>query len=192
MSNQDIAHTRIQLMDEEAALEVASEVGVPKMLAKLSIFRSVLYQKKYSKALSDLLLCLLSGENLSHRLRELIIMRIGWTTGSVYEWAEHWRIAQFLFEVPPGDILAVRDWEGYSGFDEKDRAALKAVDDTVRFGAISQQVWEELAGLFDEVTLVELVGAIGTWHMVSFVLRTLDVPLDEGDTPWPPDGVGPQ
>lgn len=192
MGGQDNASARISLLDIEAAVEAASEVGVPKMLAKLSVFRSVLHQKKYSKALSDLLLCLLSGENLPHRLRELIIMRIGWVTGSVYEWAEHWRIAQFLFEVPPDDILAVRDWEGHSGFDEKDRAVLKAVDDTVRFGAISQQVWEELAGLFNEVTLVELVGAIGTWYMVSFILRTLDVPLDEGDTPWPPDGAGPQ
>jgi alkylhydroperoxidase family enzyme len=184
--------TRIPLLDTEAAIEAASEVGVPKMLAKLSIFRSVLHQKKYSKALSDLLMCLLSGENLPHRLRELIIMRIGWTTGSVYEWAEHWRIAQFIFEVPQDDLLAVRDWEGYPGFDERDRAVLKAVDDTVRLGTISQQVWGELAALFDEVTLVELVGAIGTWSMVSFILRTLEVPLDDGDSPWPPDGVGPQ
>ena len=66
------------------------------------------------------------------------------------------------------------------------------MDDTVRLGTISQQVWGELAALFDEVTLVELVGAIGTWSMVSFILRTLEVPLDDGDSPWPPDGVGPQ
>ena len=39
--------------------------------------------------------------------------------------------------------------------------------------------------------LLELVGAIGTWTMVSGVLRTLEVPLEDDLASWPPDGRKP-
>ena len=39
--------------------------------------------------------------------------------------------------------------------------------------------------------LVELVTAIGTWHMISTFLRSLEIPLEEGVAAWPPDGQAP-
>lgn len=42
-------------------------------------------------------------------MRELVIMRIGWVTGSVYEWTQHWGVATAL-GVDQADLLAVRDW----------------------------------------------------------------------------------
>jgi hypothetical protein len=39
--------------------------------------------------------------------------------------------------------------------------------------------------------LVEFVSTIGTWRMVSTLLKSFDVPLDEGLMPWPPDGTEP-
>jgi hypothetical protein len=29
---------------------------------------------------------------------------------------------------------------------------------------------------------------IGTWRMVSTVLKTLEIPLEDGVMPWPPEG----
>ena len=44
--------------------------------------------------LGDLLQTLLfTGNALDPRLRELLILRIGWRTGAVYEWTQHWRFA---------------------------------------------------------------------------------------------------
>jgi hypothetical protein len=39
--------------------------------------------------------------------------------------------------------------------------------------------------------LVELVTAIGLWRMIAGLLRTLDVALEDGVAPWPPDGRAP-
>ena len=36
--------------------------------------------------------------------------------------------------------------------------------------------------------LLELVVAIGNWRLFSSLLRSLEVPLEEGVAPWPPDG----
>jgi hypothetical protein len=39
-----------------------------------------------------------------------------------------------------------------------------------------------------QAELVEMVVAIGHWTMFSQLLRSLEVPLEEGVDAWPPDG----
>ena len=51
---------------------------------------------------------------LDSRLRELVIMRIGWLTACDYEWTQHWRVASGL-GVPAEDLLGVRDWQRVRG-----------------------------------------------------------------------------
>jgi hypothetical protein len=38
---------------------------------------------------------------------------------------------------------------------------------------------------------VELVTAIAAWRMIATVVQSLDVPLEDGVTSWPPDGKAP-
>ncbi|HVM39662.1 MAG TPA: carboxymuconolactone decarboxylase family protein, partial [Acidimicrobiia bacterium] len=119
--------------------------------------------------------------------------RIGWVTGSAYEWVQHWRVGPGL-GAPADDLLAVRDWRTSDRFGAPERAVLAATDDVLRDGRISAQTWrecEEALGA-DEPALVELVCAIGGWHMISVILESLEVPLEDGLEPWPPDGVAPE
>jgi alkylhydroperoxidase family enzyme len=60
-----------------------------------------------ARAINDLLATMLWHGRLAPRLRELVIMRIGWVTACDYEWTQHWRVACGL-GVPAGDLLAVR------------------------------------------------------------------------------------
>jgi hypothetical protein len=41
------------------------------------------------------------------------------------------------------------------------------------------------------MVLVELVTAISAWRMVASILQSLEVPLEEGVSSWPPDGRSP-
>ena len=118
-------------------------------------------------------------------------MRIGWATGSVYEWTQHWRIALEL-GVPDEDLLAVREWRTHQGWSAADRAVLAATDETLEAGAISAETWALCTAVLPSVEeQIELVSAIGTWRMISQVLRSLEVPLEDGVAPWPPDGAAP-
>src|SRR5437870_11523742 len=101
---------RLPLLPLEEAKAAAAAAGVPDHMAGLNIFRVLLRHPKLARAVHDLLATLLWDARLDVRLRELVIMRIGWTTGSEYEWAQHWRVALGL-GVPERDVLAVRDWE---------------------------------------------------------------------------------
>ena len=183
---------RVPLLSSDDARSRAAEAGIPDALAELNIFRALLHNPPVAKRMSDFLLYLLGRGGLPVRLRELIIMRIGWITNSEYEWAQHWRIALGL-GVPESDLLAVRNWPGTDRFGPADRAVLSAVDEVVAAGSMSQETWaacvEHVSG--EPAALVELVSVIGLWTMVSGVLRTLDIPLESGTEPWPPDGMGP-
>ncbi len=181
---------RIPLLDVEEARRRAAEVGVPEVMADLSVFRTLLHQPGVAAAVNGMLHALLWKGTLDARLRELLIMRIGWTCGSVYEWTQHWAVA-LAVGVPADDVLGVRDWPTHDGFDDLDRAVLAATDETLADGRISDATWAACAGHLSDAQLVELVVAIGNWTLFARLLPSLDVPLEEGVAPWPPDGLSP-
>ncbi len=177
-------------MDEAKA--AADEASVPDYMAELAIFQVLLNHPKLASGLNDLLARMLWQGKLNSRLRELAIMRIGWLTACEYEWAQHWRVAQGL-GVSTDDLLGVRDWPSYTGFGPAERAVLAATDDVVRDGVVSEQSWAACRQAFgaDHALLVELVTAIGAWRMVSSILQSLQVPLEDDVQSWPPDGKAP-
>ncbi|MFQ5665382.1 MAG: carboxymuconolactone decarboxylase family protein [Candidatus Binatia bacterium] len=183
---------RIERLSCEEALAAAREAGVPEAMAQLNIFRVLLHQPGLAKCVNDLLLTLLFRGKLDARLRELVIMRIGWVTGADYEWTQHWRVAREQFKVADEDLLALRNWRGCERFGPAERAVLTATDETLERGRISAATWTRcVAHVGGPEALVELVTAIGTWHLISQVVLGLDIPLEDGVASWPPDGLLP-
>jgi len=183
---------RIPLLAPELATAAATDAGIPPIVADLNVFRVWLHHPKLSRWFNDLLMGLLWDGSLEPRLRELVIMRCGWVTGSDYEWTQHWRIALGL-KLDEADLVAVREWTGSDRFGPAERAVLAATDETIIDGAISAATWRACLDHVsdDHRVLLELVAAIGTWRMVASILRSLDVPLEDGVMSWPPDGKGP-
>jgi alkylhydroperoxidase family enzyme len=182
---------RIERLPAADAKQAGADVGVPEMMGDLSVFQILLRNPKVAAALNGMLRTLLWEGSLDARLRELVIMRIGWRTGSVYEWTQHWRVATQL-GIDTDDILAVRDWAASDRLGPSERAVLAATDETLDSGTISDATWaacrDHVGG---DAQLIELVVAIGNWRLFSSLLRSLEVPLEEGVQPWPPDGRAP-
>ncbi|MBV1876515.1 MAG: carboxymuconolactone decarboxylase family protein [Pseudomonadales bacterium] len=184
---------RVPMLSKEEAAKRAAELGLPKGFSGLSVFRLMLQHPVLAGKVANLLSMLLGeGNKLDARLRELIIMRIGWTRGSNYEWTAHWGVCMNL-EIPAADVLAVQgDWKAYSAYSDADRAVLQATDDTLQNGAISSSTWEELNKVLTTAEeRIEIVIAIANWNMFSQLLLSLQVPLEEGKTSWPPEGEVP-
>jgi alkylhydroperoxidase family enzyme len=190
--NPPIREPRVPRLPVNEAKAAADEAGVPDYMAELAIFQVLLNHPKLACTFNDLLATMLWRGKLDARLRELIIMRIGWLTASDYEWTQHWRVAQGL-GVGADDLLGVRDWQTHLSFGPAERAVLAATDDVVRDGAVSTESWSTCQDEFgaDPAVLVELVTAIGAWRMVASILHSLQVPLEDGVTSWPPDGQSP-
>ena len=182
---------RVSRLEAAEARSIATEHGLPDYMGDLSVFQIALKNPSVARGLNGMLHNLLWKGELDGRLRELIIMRIGWTTGSAYEWTQHWRVATGM-GIEESDLLAVRDWPNHDGFGPAERAVLAATDDSLATGVISDETWALCCdALVEDALLVELVAVIGNWSLFSNLLRTLNVPLEDGVVPWPPDGIAP-
>jgi alkylhydroperoxidase family enzyme len=183
--------SRIQMLTPEQAKQAAEEAGLPAAMADLNVFRVLLRRPRVAKAVNDLLFSLLFGAELDDRLRELVIMRIGWATGADYEWTQHWRVARETFHMSDAEVLAVRDWRDAPELGPVDRAVLQATDETLETGRIGPETWALCREHLDEDACLELTAAIGTWRMISQLARSVEFPLEEGVASWPPDGAVP-
>jgi len=184
---------RVAMLSKEQARATAREMDVPELLADLNVFRILLRRPKAAKAVNDLLMTLLFRAELPHRLRELVIMRIGWSTRANYEWTQHWHIALDQFGLTEPELLDVRDWAASERFDEADRAILAATDEMLETGSLRPETFETCRRVLGaEEPCIELLLAIGTWHLISHFANGVDLPLEEGVASWPPEGVGPK
>lgn len=190
MSSTIYETSRIELLCEEAAQKAAATVELPAAFADLNVFRVLLHSPKVAKAVGDLLLAQLFGQNFNSRQRELIIMRTGWLTGCDYEWTQHWKVARETFKVSDEELLGVRDWQSADCFSDSDRAVLRAVDDVVAGGAVSSEAWAQIrVHVALPADQLELVTAICTWGFIAKFARSVELPLEDGVASWPPDGV---
>ena len=183
---------RVDLLPLEEARESAKAVEMIAAFADLNIFRVMLHRPKTAKALSDLLVSLLFGGELDDRLRELAIMRIGWVTGSDYEWTQHWRIAQDQFGCSEKDLLELRgDWRNSTHFGDDEKMLLEAVDALLERDTLPPELTSQCLDRLGRNATIELVTAVGAWRLVAKVTRGLEIPLEEGIASWPPDGRTP-
>jgi alkylhydroperoxidase family enzyme len=182
---------RMPALGPEEAREAAKAAGLPGYFAPLNLFRVLLLDPPLAKAFSDLVVYLFRESELDERLRELAIMRVAWVTGSCYEWSQHWKLATGL-GIDERDLLGVRDWRADPRYGSADRAVLAATDEVLDSGVVGEDALEQCRReLGKEKLVIDLVVSIATWRMVSEILRSLDIRLEQGMSHWPPDGVSP-
>jgi alkylhydroperoxidase family enzyme len=181
--------SRVPMIPVERARELGEAMGMPARRTQSEAFRVLANNPGVARVAYSQLVQLLENNKFDTRLRELMIMRIAWVTGSAYEWTQHWRVATTA-AIPPEDILAVRDWRSSGRLTEADKAILAATDECLAGKSISNAAWAEIAKhVADPAQQVEFVIAMGNWMMFSLLFRNLRIPLAEGVTVWPPDGL---
>jgi alkylhydroperoxidase family enzyme len=183
---------RVGLVSLEEARRIGQEAGLPERMTGSGAFRTLANHPDLLKAVYGQLTTLLLRNKLDTRLRELMIMRIAWVTGSEYEWTQHWRVATTA-NIPADDIVAVRDWHASDRLTAADRAVLAATDEALAGRTISDEAWSAVTQhITDPAQQVEFVVAMGNWTLFSMLLRNLRIPLEDGVTGWPPDGQRPK
>jgi 4-carboxymuconolactone decarboxylase len=120
---------------------------------------------------------------LSARVREMLILRIGWRCQSAYEWAAH---------APAGrragltnDEIRMLARSGYDGWNPADTAIVRAADELFDEDVISDATWKALDDQFDERQLLDVLITTGGYRMVSMVLNTFGVPAEPNSEPFP-------
>jgi alkylhydroperoxidase family enzyme len=120
----------------------------------------------------------LFASTLSPRQRELLVLRVASVRESSYEWEQHVVLAEDAgLEVDEIDRIAQgADAPGWSPLDQ---AMLRAVDELVEDGMVSDPTWKVLAGELDERQVMDLVFTVGAYEVLAMAFRTFDVELDD-------------
>lgn len=116
---------------------------------------------------------------LPARDRELLILRTGWRCQAEYEWAQHASIAK-ASGLSVEEIERVKDGPAADGWDAFDAALLRAADELHDDSVISDGTWAALAERYDEKQLIEVPMVVGQYHLVSYTLNSLGVPIEDG------------
>jgi alkylhydroperoxidase family enzyme len=122
---------------------------------------------------------LLDRGHLTLRQRELVIDRITALCGSEYEWGVH--VAFFGerigLEQSQIESLVVGKPED-ACWNEEERVLLRLCDALHRDCALSDELWADLRGRFQDEAILELLMLAGFYTMVSYVTNGLNLPLE--------------
>lgn len=150
----------------------------------LNIFRTLAHHPKLMKRWLVFGNHILAKNSLTPRDRELAILRVGWLCQAEYEWAQHAAIA-LNSGINEEEIERVSRGPDAEGWTAQEVALLTATDELVGDAFIQDETWNRLSGFYDKEQLVDFIFTVGQYNMVSMVLNTLGVQLEDGTARFP-------
>ena len=126
---------------------------------------------------------ILGSSSLPHRDREFVILRIGYRCQAGYEWGQHVEIARKI-GLTDDEIRACKTGPDTPGLGELEQLLFQATDELHTDAFISDATWQGLSEHYSTQQLMDLLFTVGQYNMVSMVLNSLGVQLDEGLPGW--------
>ena len=126
-----------------------------------------------------------TGSTLSDRVREILILRIGWLCGSEYEWSQHVRVARRV-GMNDEDIRRIAIGADADGWDPLGQLLVRAVDELHADDSLSDTTWALLSEHYRVSELIDVVITVAGYRMVSIALNSIGTQL-EPDRPRFPD-----
>ena len=121
---------------------------------------------------------ILFASSLSPRQRELLVLRVASVRNSEYEWRQHAILAGDA-GIDGDDVARIALGPEAPGWSAPDRAMLRAVDELVGEGVVSDPTWATLADELDERQLMDLVFTVGAYDLLAMAFRSFDIELDD-------------
>ena len=112
---------------------------------------------------------------LDGRLREMVIVRIGYVTNVAYIVRQHVPDLAIPEGLTVEECKALTDWESSSLFSERDRAVLAYTDVMTCDVQVPDPVFRRVVEYFSERQIVELTLLIGTYNMHARVFQALEI-----------------
>jgi 4-carboxymuconolactone decarboxylase len=117
---------------------------------------------------------------LSPRQQELVILRVGWLCQAPFEFGEHVAKGK-RFGLTSDEIERIVEGPEAEGWDELDRAMLRAVDELHGDAMISDATWTILARHLDDRQLIELPILAGQFVLVAYSQNSLRLRLNDSN-----------
>ncbi|HMW93896.1 MAG TPA: carboxymuconolactone decarboxylase family protein [Chitinophagales bacterium] len=114
---------------------------------------------------------------LTHRERELIILRVAWLCRCRYEWGQHIEIGQNKAKLSDEDIVNIS--KGINAFaNPKEQLIIKACNEFINKKAISTETWNLLSKYYNNKLMIEISVLIGHYEMLAGILNSTGLQLE--------------
>jgi len=114
---------------------------------------------------------------LPTREKELVVLRVAWRLGCIYEYGHHHHIAVCELNLPGAEIEAATT-EGAAAADTRLGAFMTFTDELIADRVASDATWERARRWASEDELLELCVFVGHYVMMAGVLNTAGVQLE--------------
>lgn len=131
-------------------------------------------------------LYVLEEQTLPARDREILILRIGWLNQAKYEFGQH-TLAGKMVGLTDDEILRITKGPDDPGWSDTDASLIRAADELYNDAIISDATWDALSQRYDEKQMMDVIFTVGQYNMVSWLLNSFGVQLEEG-VPGFPEG----
>jgi 4-carboxymuconolactone decarboxylase len=126
----------------------------------------------------------LNKSTLPAREREIAILRMGWLCQAEYEWGHHVTIGKQA-GLTDDDIKRISEGQDAAGLDPFEATLIRAVDELHANTFIGDSTWKALAERYNTQQVLDLLFTAGQYKLVSMVLNSAGVQLEEGFEGFP-------
>ena len=123
---------------------------------------------------------------LSKRIRELLILRIGWLRRSEYEFIQH-LVLGARAGLSEAELERIQFGPDAPGWDPLDADLVRAVDELHADACITEATYTRLSAHFNPQQLLDLVVTVGCYDVLSMAFKSFAVALEPGTTPLDAD-----
>jgi len=121
---------------------------------------------------------LLYASTITARQRELLVLRVATLRDSTYLWEQHAESAGDA-GIAGSEVERVRSGPGAQGWSPGEAALVRAADELVQGGRITDATWTTLTAELGTRQLMDIVFTVGAYDLLAMALRTFDVELDD-------------
>lgn len=166
----------------EPAVAARLEAMMPRGVPPIRLFRTFVRNLPAATAMDGWGRYELSPRlSLSMRDREVVINRTCARCGCEYEWGVHVAVYGERVGFTAEQVASLT--HGQAGdpcwSEERDRVLIRAVDSLHERADIDDALWSQLAAVFDDAQLLDLLLLCGWYHAISFAANGARVALED-------------
>lgn len=169
---------RISYIEEKDHPELAELIGKVRAGRRgtlINVYKLLLHAPPLAACWLDIVSAARYKTELDGRLREIVIIRVGYLNRTDYVVKQHVPELSAPEGLSKAECDALADWQKSSFFSPRERAALAYADAMTGDIAVSDAVFDALRPHFSERQIVELTVLIGIYNMHTRVFMALGI-----------------
>ncbi len=143
----------------------------------INLLKALAHSPKICRDWNRMGITLLLKGDLSPKLRELAILRVGALSRATYEWTKHVPMALAAGAVQ-AQVNTLMDWENSKEFNDQERAVLRYTDEVSQDIRASDDTFSKIREFLTQQEIIELTVTIGYYGMVCRTLESLQIELE--------------